>query len=69
MSIFLFNPTVIENETTDNLTEINSENDFSVCFKEGNTVVCGKLIQFNYLDLEDKVTVEPFFGECDLFGF
>jgi hypothetical protein len=40
-----------------------------VCFKESDTIVCGKLEAFDYKELEDKFTFEPFFGECDLFGF
>lgn len=41
----------------------------SVCIKDADTIVCGKLELFDYKDLEDKFTFEPFFGECDLFGF
>lgn len=40
-----------------------------VCIKDADTLVCGKLELFDYKELEDKFTFEPFFGECDLFGF
>ena len=41
----------------------------SVCIKDADTIVCGKLELFDYKELEVKFTFEPFFGECDLFGF
>jgi hypothetical protein len=40
-----------------------------VCFNESNTIVCGKIEQFDYEKLENNITIEPFFGETDLFGF
>jgi hypothetical protein len=40
-----------------------------VYIKDSHTTVCGKLEMFDYKELEDKFTFEPFFGECDLFGF
>lgn len=40
-----------------------------VCIKESDTIICGKLETFDYKELEEKFTFEPFFGECDLFGF
>jgi len=43
--------------------------DIIFCFKESNTIVCGKITYFNYEDIDKKSTFEPFFGEIDLFGF
>jgi len=40
-----------------------------VCFQESNTIVCGKLIFYDHDKIEKELTVEPFYGDCDLFGF
>jgi len=40
-----------------------------VCFQESNTIVCGKIKEYDFSTIEDLHTVEPFFGECDIFGF
>lgn len=54
-------------EKTDELPEQIDEPLF--CFNESNTIVCGKIQTFDYDNLENKITFEPFFGEIDLFGF
>ena len=40
-----------------------------VCFQESNTIVCGKITFYDYDKIEKELTVEPFYGDCDLFGF
>lgn len=40
-----------------------------VCFQESNTIVCGKITSYDYDKIEKELTVEPFYGDCDLFGF
>lgn len=64
------NPTLeipkMENEAAPSSIEYDS---LFVCFNESNTIVCGKMKTFNYNQLDDNTTVEPFFGEIDLFGF
>lgn len=63
------NPTLelpkVENETA----PPNDNNEPIFCFKESNTIVCGKIKYFSYDDIDNESTFEPFFGETDLFGF
>lgn len=41
-----------------------------VCFKEGDMLVCGFVIDFDLAyKLESKMVDEPYYGEIDLFGF
>jgi hypothetical protein len=37
---------------------------------EHSTVICGKIIEVDYLSrVEDKMVIESFYGDIDLFGF
>lgn len=40
------------------------------CVYEHSTVICGKIIEVDYLSrVEDKMICESFYGDIDLFGF
>lgn len=73
--------TLIQNNTKQNYTPIytlyeqpilidyEKESVKEVCFQESNTIVCGKITYYDYDKIEKELTVEPFYGDCDLFGF
>jgi hypothetical protein len=53
--LIIENPSVLESET---------------CVYEHSTVICGKIIEVDYLSrVEDKMVYESFYGDIDLFGF
>lgn len=53
-------PSVYADDETNNQT----------CLKDNSTVICGNIIEVDYLNrVESKMVSEPFYGDIDLFGF
>lgn len=40
------------------------------CLSDNSTIICGTIIELDYIStLEEKMVIEPFYGDIDLFGF
>lgn len=51
------------------ISYIFEKNEDKICYKESNTIVCGSMHYFDHDTFDVDYTVEPFFGDIDLFGF
>lgn len=41
-----------------------------VCWYESNTRICGNVKTVDYFEVvESKMSIEPYYGDIDLFGF
>ena len=40
------------------------------CLSDNSTIICGTIIELDYIStLEEKMVIEPYYGDIDLFGF
>lgn len=51
-------------------SKINQEPSDHTCLSDHSTIICGHIIELDYIStLENKMVIEPYYGDIDLFGF
>ena len=52
------------------IPDIKTQENSQTCLNDDTTIICGTIIELDYLStIEDKMVIEPYYGDIDLFGF